>query len=69
MIKLRPEFRFSSQIWPILLGVRPYKLDVGPNGVEQGGDGWTDVCMDVQIPPVFYRTSSPSGPLSKKKHF
>ena len=26
-------------------------------------DGWTD----GQIPPVFYRTSSPSGPLPKKK--
>ena len=26
-----------------------------------------DVRTDGQIPPVFYRTSSPSGPLPKKK--
>ena len=29
--------------------------------------GGTDVQTDGQIPPVFYRTSSPSGPLPKKK--
>ena len=36
----------------------------------KGADGRTDVRMHVrtdgQIPPVFYRTSSPSGPLPKK---
>ena len=29
--------------------------------------GWMDGRSYVQIPPVFYRTSSPSGPLPKKK--
>ena len=29
-------------------------------------DGRTDGRTDAQIPPVFYRTSSPSGPLPKK---
>ena len=29
-------------------------------------DGWTDGRMDGQIPPVFYWTLSPSGPLPKK---
>ena len=28
-------------------------------------DGRTDVRTDGQIPPVFYRTPSPSGPLPK----
>ena len=93
MIELRPEFRFSSQIrpilpglrpfcldlanfgriWTILLGFGPYSLDLGPKGDEalrmgQGETyGHTDVRMDRQIPPVFYRTSSPSGPLPKKQ--
>ena len=94
MIELRPEFKFSSQIWlispgfgpfcldlahfdwiwAILLGFGPYSLDLGPKGdkalrVGQGGDGRTyvrtDGRMDGQIPPVFYRTLSPSGPLPK----
>ena len=30
-------------------------------------DGQTDGRTDGQIPPVFYRTSSPSGPLPKKQ--
>ena len=92
MIELRPEFRFSSQIrpilpglrpfcldlanfgriWTILLGFGPYSLDLGPKGDEaEGGAGGgrtdvrTDGRTDGQIPPVFYRTSSPSGPLPK----
>ena len=28
MIELRPEFRFSSQIWPILPGFGPFCLDL-----------------------------------------
>ena len=91
--EFRPEFRFSSQIWPILpglepiclnlahfgwiwaifLGFGPYSLDLGPKGDEalrlgRGGGGTyvrTDGRTDGQIPPVFYRTSSPSGPLPK----
>ena len=93
MIELRPEFRFSSQIrpilpglrpfcldlanfgriWTILLGFGPYSLDLGPKGDEAkggaGGDvrtyGRMDGRTDGQIPPVFYRTLSPSGPLPK----
>ena len=90
MIDIRPEFRFSSQIWPILPGFGPFWLDLGhfawilaiqlgfgpqrrqsPEGGAEGGDGRTDVRTygrtDGQIPPVFYRTSSPSGPLPKKQ--
>ena len=29
MIELRPEFRFSSQIWPISPGFGPFWLDLG----------------------------------------
>ena len=92
MIELRPEFRFSSQIWPILPGLRPfcldlvhfswiwaillgfgpYSLDLGPKGDKaEGGAGGgrtygrTDVRTDGQIPPVFYRTLSPLGPLPR----
>ena len=43
-------------------------------GLPEAGGGGTDgrtyvrmyVRTDVQIPPVFYRTSSPLGPLPKK---
>ena len=86
MIELRPEFRFSSQIrpilpglrpfcldlanfgriWTILLGFGPYSLDLGPKGDEAeggAGGGRTDGRTDGQIPPVFYRTLSPLGPL------
>ena len=61
-------------IWAILqnLGLnRPQRRQSPEDG---GTDGRTDVRTDVrtdgrtdgQIPPVFYRTSSPSGPLPKK---
>ena len=40
-------------------------------GPQAGGDGCKDGRMDghtdVQIPPVFYRTLSPSGPQPKKE--
>ena len=84
MIELRPEFRFSSQIWPISPGFGPFWLDLGhfawiwaiqfgfgpqrrrsPEGREEGGDGRMYGSTDGQIPPVFYRTSSPMGPLHK----
>ena len=86
--EFRPEFRFSSQIWPILpglepiclnlahfgwiwaifLGFGPYSLDLGPKGDEalKMGQGGTDGWRDGQIPPVFYRTSSPLGLLPNK---
>ena len=75
MIEFRPEFRFSSQIRTILLGFGLFSLDFGLNSLDLGpkGDealrmelgGGTDVRTDGQIPPVFYRTLSPSGPLPK----
>ena len=89
MIELRPEFRFSSQIrpilpgfyldlanfeqiWTTLLGFGPYSLDFGPQRRRSpedgagGTDGRTYGRTDGQIPPVFYRTSSPLEPLPKK---
>ena len=48
MVELRPEFRFSSQIWTILPGFGPYSLDWGPKqalspkGGAGGRDGRTD---------------------------
>ena len=54
-------------IWAILLGFRPYNLDLGPKEDKAWrGEGRTDVWRDKQIPTVFYRTLSPSGPLPKK---
>ena len=52
-LDLRPE-RPDLRSW------RPEMRPEGPEG------GWTDGRTDGQIPPVFYRTSSPSGPLPKK---
>ena len=44
---------------------------IGPEGDEAlrmgRGDVQTNIRMDGQIPPVFYRTSSPSGLLPKNK--
>ena len=52
-----------------MLGFALQRRQIPENGV--GGDGRTDVRTygrtDGQIPPVFYRTSSPSGPLPKKE--
>ena len=60
-----------SWIWSILqnLGLnRPQRRRSPEDG--PGGDVRTDVRTDGrtdgQIPPVFYRTSSPSGPLPKR---
>ena len=38
-------------------------LGLGLGGLWRG-DGWADGC--TEIPPVFYRTLSPSGPQPKK---
>ena len=46
---------------------RPERAGFRP---ERAWGGWTDGWMDGQrneSPPVFYRTSSPSGPLPKKR--
>ena len=55
-------------IWAILLGFGPYSLDLGPKGDEalKMGQRGTYGRTDGQIPPVFYRTSSPSGALPKR---
>ena len=34
----------------------------------EGEAGETDIRTDGQISPVFYRTSSPLGPLPKREH-
>ena len=52
-----------------MLGFGPYSLDLGPKGDEALRVGWGgDVRTDGQIPPVFYRTSSPSGPGTLRQH-
>ena len=73
----RPELGFSGKIWAILLEFGLFSriwVRRGPKGdkalwMGRGDgctDGWMYVHTDGQIPPVFYRTSSPSGPLPKK---
>ena len=42
--------------------MRPERLDVRPEGPDKGGDARTNGRTN-ESPPVFYRTSSPSGPL------
>ena len=45
---------------------------MGQGGTDGRTDGQTDERTGGQILPVFYRTSSPSGPLPKKqtpKHY
>ena len=49
------------------LDLRPERLDLRPEGPDEGGG--TDARTNERTnesPPVFYRTSSPSGPLPKK---
>ena len=71
---------YFAKIWAILPGNSPFCLDLGyfawilaillrfgpqrRRTPEDGAGG--DVRTYGQIPPVFYRTSSPSGPLPKK---
>ena len=56
------ELGHFAWIWAILLGFGPQRRRSPEDGA---GGGPTDVRTDGQIPPVFYRTSSPSGPLPK----
>ena len=85
MTEFRPKFRFFSQIRPILPGFEPIcwelghfawiwaiLLGFGPQrrqSPEDGAGGGMDVRTDGKMPPVFYRTSSRSGPLPKKAVF
>ena len=46
--------------------MRPERLDFRPEGPDKGGDARTNGQTN-ESPPVFYRTSSPSGPLPKKQ--
>ena len=61
---MRPE---RLDLGPKRLNLRLERLVLWPEGPDEGGgmnertDGRTN-----ESPPVFYRTSSPSGPLPKK---
>ena len=57
-------------IWHYLGQNRPQRRrspEDGAGGMDGCTDGRTDGRTDGQIPPVFYRTSSPSGLLPKKE--
>ena len=56
-------------IWAIWqnLGQNGPQRRRSPEDGAGGTDGRMDRCTDGQIPPVFYRTLSPSGPLPKRK--
>ena len=57
----RPDLR------PKRLDLRPERLDLRPEGSDEGG-GLTNKKTNGRTnesPPVFYRTSSPLGPLPK----
>ena len=64
---LRPE---RPDLRPDRLDLRPDGPDLKPERLDGGGDEQTNKQrMDRQTnesPPVFYKTSSPSGPLPKK---
>merc|ERR1711942_515408 len=67
-----PDLGHFAWIWAILLGFGLFGriwVRIGPKGDEalRMGQGGTDVRMYGRIPPVFYRTSSPLGPLPKKQ--
>ena len=46
--------------------LKPERPDSRLEGPDEGGDGRTNERMN-ESPPVFHRTSSPSGPLPKKR--
>ena len=62
----RPE---RADIRPERADFRPERTDFRPERVWGGGrtDGRTDRRTNEQKSPVFYRTSSPSGPLPKNR--
>ena len=73
-LDLRPE---RLDLRPERLDLRPERPDLRsqcpdlrPEGHDEGGDKQTNERMNGQTnerkSPVFYRTSSPSGPLPKK---
>ena len=53
-------------IWQNIGQNRPQRRQSPEDGAGGRTDGRTYVHTDEQIPPVFYRTSSPSRPLPKK---
>ena len=59
---LRPE---RLDLRPERLDLRPERPDLRPEGSDEGGDERNDGRTN-ESPPVFYRTSSPSGPLPKR---
>ena len=68
------ELGHFAQIWAILPGFGLFgriRVRIGLKGdkaLRIGGNVWMDIRTDGQIPPVFYRTSSPSGQLPKNLH-
>ena len=59
-LDLRPE---RLDLRPERSDLRPERSDLRPEGPNEGGNGKTH----KRKSPVFYRTSSPSGPLPKKR--
>ena len=65
-LDLRPE---RLDLRPERLDLRPEGLDLRPEGPdEEGGDERRNERTNgrTKVPLVFYRTSSPSGPLPKR---
>ena len=59
----RADFRSGLSFWLGRPDFGPERSDGGTKGRnDKQTDGWTN-----KSPPVFYRASSPSGPLPKKK--
>ena len=61
-LDLRPE---RLDLRPERSDLRPERLDFSPEGPNKGGG--TNERTNERKSPVFYRTSSPLGPLPKKE--
>ena len=59
-------FGLFGRIWARIGPKGDKALRMGQGGTDGRTYVRTDGRTDGQIPPVFYRTSSPSGPLPKK---
>ena len=62
-LDLRPKMTYLRPEMPYLMHERP---DFRPEGLDEGGDEQTNGRTN-ESPPVFYRTSSPLGPLPKSR--
>ena len=63
-LDLRPE---RQDLRPERQDFRPERPDLRPEGLDEGGTHERTNERTNKSPPVFYRTSSPSGPLPKKR--